>query len=93
MTLRRAAQGFPKSLAILPVLALAATGFPAMPSLLGPGAVLCAAFESAQSGPDGEFVTRTGPSKNLPDRRVYAKLSIQVFGAVPLTRNGKTGQV
>ena len=89
MTLRRAAPGFPKPLAILPVFA----GFVALFLVFSGLSAPLAVSGTAQSGPDGKFVTRTAPLQNLPDRQVCAKLLIQVFGVVPRTRNGKTGQV
>jgi hypothetical protein len=89
MTLPRAAPGFSKPLAILPVFAACA----AVPLVLSSFSAPLAPSGTARSGLDGKFVTRAAPPRNLPDRLVYAKLPIQVLGVVPRTRNGKTGQV
>lgn len=93
MTLRHHALGHPNALGLAPFLAVMAALFFAFLSLSPPGAASSLAPETAQSGPDGKLVTRTNPPQNLPDRRVYDKVSIQVFGAMPPTRNGKTGQI
>jgi len=93
MTLRHHAPGFPDPMGPAPFLAAMTALFLAFPSLSTPDAAPIVASKAAKSGPDGKLVTRTIPPQNLPDRRVYDKVSIQVFGAMPPTRNGKTGQI
>jgi hypothetical protein len=93
MTLRYAAPGFFKPLGFLTLLAAMLVLSLASTGLLAPAAGELSSVQTAQSGPDGKLVTKTSALQNLPDRPVYDKVAIQVFGAVPPTQDGKTGLI
>ena len=95
MTMRSQAPSLPKALTYIALLALIATVLVAFPPLMPRAEPLAAAVFAARMAyeADGELVTGTNLPLNLPVGRVYDRLTAQVLGTEPSTRNGKTGQI
>jgi hypothetical protein len=95
MTMRSRALILPKplaTLAFLSLIAAASLAFAALTPRVEPFAP-AALDDRMASEADGELVTGTKLPLNLPVGRVYDRLTVQVLGAEPSTRNGKTGQM
>lgn len=90
MTVRRKAPSLNKTLVALSFLLLSVAVMRALPPIEPSNPSVAATPAAAE--PDGELVTRTNLPLSLPDSRVYDRLTAQVLGAEPSTRNGKTGQ-